>query len=49
MSITQDGWTPLITAAANGKCDVVRDLLSEGAVVDAQDDVSHYHLRPVIP
>ena len=44
MSITQDGWTPLITAAYYGKCDVVSELLLEGAVVDAQQDVSHYTL-----
>ena len=49
MSITQDGWTPLMTAAVCSKCDVVSELLLEGAVVDAQDNVSHYHLRPFIP
>ena len=48
MSITQDGYTPLITAAACDKCDVVSELLLE-AVVDAQNNVSHYHLRPFIP
>ena len=42
MSITQDGYTPLITAAFFGKCDVVIELLLEGGVVDAQDNVSHY-------
>ena len=42
MSITQGGYTPLITAAAFGKCDVVIELLLEGAVVDAQDNVSRY-------
>ena len=40
MSITQGGWTPLITAALCGKCDVVIELLLEGAVVDAQNNVS---------
>ena len=40
MSITQDGWTPLITAAAYGKCDVVLDLLDSGADVNAQSNVS---------
>ena len=45
MSITQDGWTPLITAAWEGKCDVVLDLLDSGAYVNAQKDVSHCHLR----
>ena len=40
MSITQAGRTPLITAAAYDKCDIVRELLSEEAVIDAEDDVS---------
>ena len=44
MSITQAGWTPLITAAWKGKCDVVIDLLDSGADVNARNDVSHYHL-----
>ena len=44
MSITQGGYTPLITAA-NGECDVVLDLLDSGADVNAQDNVSHCHLR----
>ena len=48
MSITQSGWTPLITAVFYGRCDVVSELLLEGGVVDAQDNVSHYHLRPFI-
>ena len=45
MSITQAGYTPLITAALNGKCDVVLDLLDSGADVNAQNNVSHCHLR----
>ena len=45
MSITQGGYTPLITAAYFGKCDVVSELLLEG---DAQNNVSHFHLRPFI-
>ena len=48
MSITQAGYTPLITAAVYGKCDVVSELLHEGAVVDAQNNVSHFHLTPFI-
>ena len=44
MSITQNGWTPLISAAWQGKCDVVIDLLDSGADVNAQRNVSHYHL-----
>ena len=46
MSITQIGYTPLITAAVFGKCDVVSELLLEGAVVDAQNNVSHHQLIP---
>ena len=46
MSITQDGYTPLIHAAYRGKCDVVLDLLDSGADVNAQSNVSHcHHLR----
>ena len=48
MSITQGGYTPLISAAYFGECDVVIELLHEGAVVDAQSNVSHFHLRPFI-
>ena len=48
MSITQIGYTHLITAAYYGKCDVVSELLLEGAVVDAQNNVSHFHLRPFL-
>ena len=40
-SNTQTGYTPLITAAVYGKCDVVIELLNNGAVIDAQDNVSH--------
>ena len=51
MSITQFGYTPLITAADYGRCDVVLDLLDSGADVNAQSYVSHCHLRlePDIP
>ena len=45
MSITQTGYTPLITAACDGECDVVLDLLDSGADVNAQNNVSHCHLR----
>ena len=38
----QDGWTALIWAAARGKCDVVTELISLGADVDIQDNVSHF-------
>ena len=44
MSITQDGWTPLIFAAWGGRYDVVLDILDSGAEVNAHSDVSHYHL-----
>ena len=44
LSITQDGWTTLITAAYCGKYDVVIELLSQGSDPNAQNNVSHYHL-----
>ena len=44
LSITQYGWTPLITAAHFGKYDVVIELLSLGFEPSAQNIVSHYHL-----
>ena len=44
LSITQIGWTPLITAARYGKYDVVIELLSVGSEPNAQENVSHYHL-----
>ena len=37
----QDGWTALMNAAANGRCDVVTELISLGADVDIQNNVSH--------
>ena len=40
MSTTQDGYTPLVTAAEHGKCDVVFELLDKGADVNAQSNVS---------
>ena len=40
MSTTQDGYTPLVTAANFGKCDVVIELLDNGANINAQTDVS---------
>ena len=44
LSITQYGWTPLITAAVCGKYDVVIELLSLGSEPNVHDIVSHYHL-----
>ena len=44
LSITQNGWTPLLTAAYYGKYDVVIELLSLGSEPNAQSNVSHYHL-----
>ena len=44
LSITQAGFTPLITAAYCGKYDVVIEMLSLGSDYDAQNNVSHYHL-----
>ena len=40
-STTQYGYTPLITAAECGNCDVVIELLNNAAVIDAQNNVSH--------
>ena len=42
-STTQDGWTPLITAAKWGYNDIVQELLKHGASVNIQDRVS---MRP---
>ena len=44
LSITQYGYTPLITAAHYGKYDVVIELLSLGSEPNVQNNVSHYHL-----
>ena len=38
---TQTGWTPLMIAAVYGKCEVVTDLVENGADVNAQSNVSH--------
>ena len=38
----QFGLTALMYAAANGKCDVVTELISLGADVDIQTNVSHF-------
>ena len=40
MSTTQGGHTPLVTAALYGKCDVVIELLDNGADINAQTNVS---------
>ena len=40
MYVTQDGRTPLISAAFSGHCDVVIDLLALNADVNAQTYVS---------
>ena len=40
MSAAQGGYTPLVTAAFYGKCDVVIELLDNGAGVNAQNNVS---------
>ena len=37
----QDGWTALIHAAVSGKSDVVTELISLGADVDIQTNVSN--------
>ena len=38
----QDGWTGLIHAAVSGKSGVVTELISLGADVDIQTNVSHF-------
>ena len=40
MPTTQYGWTPIISAALEGRCEVVIELLNNGADVNAQNDVS---------
>ena len=49
---TQMGWTPLIIAALYGQCEVVTELLSRGADVNGQNDVSYinttYSVSPSI-
>ena len=47
-SIPQYGWTPLISAADNRHCDVVIDLLSLGADINAQNNVSHHLISKLI-
>ena len=41
MSTTQAGYTPLVTAAQFSKCDVVIELLDNGADVNTQNNVRH--------
>ena len=38
--MTQSGWTPLITAADSGNCDIVIELLSLGCNANVQSNVS---------
>ena len=40
MSTTQAGYTPLVTAAWFHECDVVIELLDNGADINAQENVS---------
>ena len=49
LSTAQGGWTPLMTAAAlEGRCDVVIELLHNGADIDAQNNVSHINTVTVM-
>ena len=48
LSTTQVGYTPLITAAWKGMCDVVIELLHNGADIDAQNNVSHINTVTVV-
>ena len=41
LSVTQERYTPLITAAESDKYDVVIELLSLGSETNAQSNVSH--------
>lgn len=41
-SVLQDGWTPLMHAAINGRKEVVALLLEKGANKEAKDIVSLY-------
>ena len=38
----QIGWTALMWAAGSGRCDIVTELISLGADVGIQDNVSHF-------
>ena len=40
MPTTQSGYTPIISATLEGECEVVIELLSNGADVNAQTNVS---------
>ena len=42
MVIIQVGVTALMCAEVTGRCDVVTELISLGADVDMQDNVSHF-------
>ena len=48
LSTTQFGYTPLIAAAWKGRCDVVIELLHNGADIEAQDNVSHINTVTVV-
>ena len=48
MSTTQYGYTPLVTAAAFDKCDVVIELLDNGVDINAQNYVSTINTVNVI-
>ena len=37
--ITQDGWTPLMTASFEGHADIVQTLIEAKAQVDTQEEV----------
>ena len=45
-SMTQSGWTPLITAADSGNCDIVIELLSLGCNANVQSNVSIFTTIP---
>ena len=48
MSTTQVGYTPLMDAAWKGMCNVVIELLHNGADIEAQTHVSHINTVTVM-
>ena len=48
LSTTQGGYTPLITAALGGRCDVVIELLHNGADIETQNNVSRISTVTVV-
>lgn len=49
ISITQHGWTPLMSIASDKKYDVITELLSLGANVNIQGNVSFNLINGIFP